>query len=200
MPRLRTLLPIVWVVFFISGVAGLIYEVVWARYLDLVLGGTTYAHIMVLTAFMGGMAGGAWWFGKRADSFRKPLVTYAILELAVGAWGLLFPLLFAILSKFYLLLAGPLGTTGPGGIVNKLLFSVLLLAPSTFLMGGTLPILVRAVTSIPEKVGRRVAGLYFINSLGATGGALLAGFALMVYEGLFSPLPPSICWWVVFFC
>ncbi|MFC1559255.1 hypothetical protein ACFL39_01555 [Gemmatimonadota bacterium] len=179
MPRVRTLIPTVWTVFFISGVAGLIYEVVWARYLDLVLGGTTYAHIMVLTAFMGGMAGGAWWFGQRADRIRKPLVTYAILELAVGAWGLLFPLLFAILSKFYLLLAGPLGTTGPGGIVNKLLFSVLLLAPSTFLMGGTLPLLVRVVTSIPEKVGRRVAGLYFINSLGATGGALLAGFALI---------------------
>ncbi|MFC1629099.1 hypothetical protein ACFL3H_08310 [Gemmatimonadota bacterium] len=179
MPRVRTLLPTVWAVFFVSGVAGLIYEVVWARYLDLVLGGTTYAHIMVLTAFMGGMAGGAWWFGQRADKFRRPLVTYAILELAVGAWGLLFPLLFVIASKFYLLLAGPLGTTGPGGIVNKLLFSVLLLVPSTFLMGGTLPILVRVVTSIPEKVGRRVAGLYFINSLGATGGALLAGFALI---------------------
>lgn len=179
MTRARALLPTVWTVFFISGVAGLVYEVVWARYLDLVLGGTTYAHIMVLTAFMGGMAGGAWWFGQRVDSFKKPLVVYAWLELAVGAWGLLFPLLFGILSQFYLALAGPLGTTGPGGIVNKLLFSVLLLAPSTFLMGGTLPILVRTVTSIPERVGRRVAGLYFINSLGATGGALLAGFALI---------------------
>ncbi len=179
MPRVRSLLPTVWIVFFISGVAGLIYEVVWARYLDLILGGTTYAHVMVLTAFMGGMAGGAWWLGKRADSFRRPIVTYAFLELAIGAWGLLFPLIFAVLSKFYLVLAGPLGTTGPGGIVNKLLFSILLLAPSTFLMGGTLPILVRAITSIPERVGRRVAGLYFINSLGATIGALLAGFALI---------------------
>jgi predicted membrane-bound spermidine synthase/tetratricopeptide (TPR) repeat protein len=184
MSRVRTLLPTVWIVFFISGVAGLIYEVVWARYLDLILGGTTYAHVMVLTAFMGGMAGGAWYFGKRADAFRRPIVTYAFLELAIGAWGLLFPLLFAAFSRIYLLLAGPLGTTGPGGIVNKLLFSVILLAPSTFMMGGTLPILVRAITSIPERVGRRVAGLYFINSLGAVGGALLAGFALIPGMGV----------------
>ncbi len=179
MKRTRWFLPAVWVAFFLSGSAGLIYEVVWARYLDLILGGTAYAHVMVLTAYMGGMALGAHVFGRRADTVREPLVVYSYLEMGVGLYGLLFPLLFPLISALYLILAGVIGTTGFGGVLNKGLSSVLLLAPSTFLMGGTLPLLMRALTDRPERVGRGVAGLYFINSIGAVIGALLAGFLLI---------------------
>lgn len=186
--RYRRLFISVWTAFFISGVAGLIYEVVWARYLDLILGGTAYAHTMVLAAYMGGLALGAWYFGRLADRFSSPLAVYAILELAIGGYGLLFPLLFSAGSGLYLLLAGPLGTTGFSGVINKLFISVLLLCPSTFVMGGTLPLLTRAVTALPDLVGRRVAGLYSINSLGAAGGALIAGFALIPGLGMRSTL------------
>lgn len=179
MNRTRFLLPAVWIAFFASGTAGLVYEVVWARYLDLVLGGTAYAHIMVLAAYMGGLALGAWFFGRLADRFSEPLVVYAYLEMAIGLYALAFPTLFSLGSGFYLLLAEPLGTVGIGGVVNKFIISVLLLGPSTFLMGGTLPLLTRAVTALPERVGRRVSGLYFINSLGAVCGALIAGFILI---------------------
>jgi len=85
--------PIVWTAFFISGAAGLVYEVVWARYLDLVLGGTTYAHTMVLAAYMGGLALGSWFFGRLADRIKRPLRLYVLLECGVALWGLLFPLL-----------------------------------------------------------------------------------------------------------
>lgn len=179
MHRSRWFFPSIWTAFFISGIAGLVYEVVWARYLDLVLGGTAYAHIMVLAAYMGGLALGAWCFGRLADRISEPLVVYTYLEIAIGVYGLAFPVLFSLGSSFYILLAGPLGTTGFGGIINKFINSLLLLGPSTFLMGGTLPLLTRTVTSLPDRVGRRVSGLYFINSLGAVCGALLAGFVLI---------------------
>lgn len=184
MNRTRRLFTVIWIAFFVSGTAGLVYEVVWARYLDLILGGTTYAHIMVLAAYMGGLASGAWFFGRLSDRLSEPLVIYSYLEMAIGVYGLAFPIIFSIGSGFYIFLAGFLGTTGIGGVVNKLLIAVLLLGPSTFMMGGTLPLLTRAVTVMPEMVGRRVSGLYFINSSGAVFGALAAGFFLIRWFGV----------------
>jgi len=155
--------PIVWTAFFISGA-------------------------MVLAAYMGGLALGSWFFGRLADRIKRPLRLYVLLECGVALWGLLFPLLFAAGSAFYLLLANGLGTTGLGGVANKFINSALLLGPSTFLMGGTLPLLTRVLTSSPGQVGRRVAGLYFINSIGAVSGALLAGFALIPAVGVTASL------------
>ena len=188
MQRTRWFLPAVWGAFFISGMAGLVYEVVWARYLDLVLGGTAYAHVMVLAAYMGGLALGAWVFGRLADRFREPLVIYTYLEMAIGVYGLLFPLLFAAGSALFLFLVSLLGSTGLTGTLNRFLVSILLLGPSTFLMGGTLPLLARAVTRFPRQTGTSVAGLYFINSSGAVIGALLAGFAMIPALGLSATL------------
>ncbi len=139
---------------------------------------------MVLAAYMGGLASGAWFIGRLADRLSEPLAVYSYLEMAIGVYGLAFPIIFSIGSGLYIFLAGFLGTTGTGGAVNKLLVSVLLLSPSTFMMGGTLPLLTRAVTALPEMVGRRVSGLYFINSSGAVFGALAAGFFLIRWFGV----------------
>ena len=43
-------------IFILSGAAGLIYEVVWARQLVLVFGNTTQSVSAILTGFFGGMA------------------------------------------------------------------------------------------------------------------------------------------------
>jgi predicted membrane-bound spermidine synthase/tetratricopeptide (TPR) repeat protein len=180
----RWLVPAVWAAFLLSGAAGLIYEVVWARYLSLVMGGTAYAQTVVLAAYMGGLALGARFFGRLADRMASPLKTYAILELVIGLYGLAFPLFLALGSGLYLFLAGVLGTGGVGGAVNRLLMAALLLGPSTFLMGGTLPLLARTVTRDPAHVGGRVGGLYFINSLGAVAGAVAAGFLLIPALGM----------------
>jgi predicted membrane-bound spermidine synthase len=184
MKRTRWFFPAIWGAFFLSGVAGLIYEVVWARYLDLLLGGTAYAHIMVLAAYMGGMALGAWVFGRLADRIAEPVAVYTYLELAIGTYGLLFAWLFTVAGGLYVTMAGLVGVGGVGAVLNKFLVSLLLVGPSTFLMGGTLPLLARAVTSMPDRVGRGVAGLYFINSIGAVTGALSAGFLIIPGMGL----------------
>ncbi len=55
--------------FILSGAAGLIYEVVWARQLVLVFGNTTQAVSAILTGFFGGMAiGSAFGGGSRIAS------------------------------------------------------------------------------------------------------------------------------------
>src|SRR5437867_4419654 len=76
---------------FISGAAGLVYEIVWARYLALFLGHTSYAVVAVLVAFMGGLALGNIWLGTRADRSPRPLAFYGWLEIGIGVYALIFP-------------------------------------------------------------------------------------------------------------
>ena len=80
----RSSFGVVAICFILSGIAGLIYQVVWSRYLALFLGHTSYALLAVLVAFMGGLALGNAWAGARADASRKPLAFYAWLEIGIG--------------------------------------------------------------------------------------------------------------------
>src|SRR5207237_1190564 len=72
---------------FLSGVSGLVYEVLWAKYLGLALGGSAPAHAVVLSVYMAGLSAGNYFFGARADRTRDPLRLYAWLELGICALG-----------------------------------------------------------------------------------------------------------------
>ncbi|MBI3587232.1 MAG: hypothetical protein HY088_08905, partial [Ignavibacteriales bacterium] len=72
---------IIALLFIISGAAGLMYQVVWFKYLSLFLGNTTYAQTVVLATFMGGLAIGASLWGRRADTSKHLLRIYAFLEI-----------------------------------------------------------------------------------------------------------------------
>src|SRR5690242_18192570 len=84
------MLPLLTIVFVVSGAAGLIYESIWSRYLSLLVGHSAYAQIIVLVIFLGGMSLGALLVGERSERLRQPLLAYAIVEAAVGVIGLLF--------------------------------------------------------------------------------------------------------------
>src|ERR1041385_9508221 len=87
--------------FFGSGMSGLVYQVVWVRELVLVFGATTFAVSTVLTAFMGGLALGSLYFGRRSESISRPLRLYGWLEIGIGLYGLVVPLIFAALPVIY---------------------------------------------------------------------------------------------------
>src|SRR5919197_2923032 len=74
--------------FFASGTSGLVYQVVWVRELVLVFGATTFAVSTVLTAFMGGLALGSYYFGRRSENLARPLRLYGLLDLGIGLYGL----------------------------------------------------------------------------------------------------------------
>jgi spermidine synthase len=87
----RLLFPFAVFCLLLSGAAGLVYQVVWLRYLSLFLGHTSYAVVAVLMAFMGGLAIGNAWLGARADLTARPLALYAWLEIGIGLCALAFP-------------------------------------------------------------------------------------------------------------
>lgn len=164
--------------FFISGASGLMYQVVWARQLTLIFGATTFAISTVLTVFMGGLALGSYYGGRR--NAVRPLRTYGLLEISIGLYGLLIPAIFAVMPQIYGL-AKPL----PFLAVSLMRFAlaVLVLALPTGLMGATLPILSKFFAS-GGLIGLRVGSLYSANTFGAVAGSLASGFLLMPALGM----------------
>ena len=77
-PQLSTVA--ILVCFFLSGAAGLIYQVSWVKSLGLIFGHTVYAVTTVLAVFMGGLAMGSAWFGGRAEREARPVALYAGLN------------------------------------------------------------------------------------------------------------------------
>ncbi|MGM0597835.1 MAG: fused MFS/spermidine synthase, partial [Myxococcota bacterium] len=172
---------IVSILLFFSGVAGLVYEVIWTRILHYSFGGTQAAAATVLATFMGGMAIGAALGGKLAEKFDRPLLVYAILQLFIAIFGLLFtPLLYHL--DFIYNFTSPFINRGILTTV-RFLVGVLIMGAPTIAMGATLPVIARGVVS-KDTTGRGVGVLYFVNTLGAVLGTLLAGFIIIPGDGL----------------
>ncbi len=174
--------PFVLILFTLSGVSGLVYELVWIRLLSQLLGGTTFAISAVLAAFMGGLALGSRFFGGRADATRRPLRMYAFLEIAIALLGLGVHAAIVFLKPSYVAMAQTL----PEGSLSFLRVGValLLLLPPTFFMGGTLPVLGRYIVRSSERLGRGLGLLYAVNTFGAVLGVFLAGFVFIPALGL----------------
>ena len=58
-PQARSVLPILLALFVLSGIAGLIYEIVWYQLLQLVIGSTAISLGVLLATFMGGLCLGS---------------------------------------------------------------------------------------------------------------------------------------------
>jgi len=164
---------------FLSGAAGLIYQVAWTKELGLVFGHTVYAITTVLAAFMGGLAAGSAILGRWSARGSRPIRLYAGIELAIAATGVLTFVGLSLTRTLYLEIDRASAGSAPLMIVARFLGSFLVLLPPTFLMGGTLPILVAGVVRRAGELGVRLGCLYWINTGGAALGAVAAGFVLL---------------------
>ncbi len=174
--------------FLLSGVAGLVYQMVWMRYLATIFGTSEQAIVTVLVAYMGGLAAGAWASAKLLPGLKRPILTYALLELTIAISALLVPWLLEFVGRVHVaMMGGQLSPPSDGGILKSLaglgLGCVVLLIP-TACMGATLPILARGVVHRSEQIGRRIGWLYGLNTLGAVVGVVLAAFFLIPSVGL----------------
>ncbi|MBK9064985.1 MAG: hypothetical protein IPL89_17655 [Acidobacteria bacterium] len=170
--------------FFVSGAAGLAYEVLWSRHLALLFGANAEAVGLVLAVFMSGLGLGSRAFGGLADRTRAPLRLYAALEAGIGVFALATGPLLAAVARAFPALAAALGG-GPAATASaKAFLAALVLFPPAFLMGGTLPALARALAREAARAPRVVSLLYAVNLLGAVSGAALTGFWAVENAGL----------------
>lgn len=179
------LLLIVATLFFLSGSAGLVYQVLWMRSLGLFFGSDMYGVSIILSTFMSGLALGSWLGGRFAERTPRPLLWYGVAELGIGLIALRFD---AILAGFDPLLQsvyaeGDAGARALFQTVRILLASATLLVPTT-LMGATLPLILKHFVRRSGELGRVGAAFYALNTLGALAGTLLAGFVLLPRLGM----------------
>jgi spermidine synthase len=170
---------ILYVIFFLSGATGLVYEVIWVRLTGLVFGNTSHAISVVLGAFMAGLALGSWKLGQKVDRISNPLRMYGLLEIGIGISAALVPTVFHALNSFYWTIAPSVGWIPGGAGFIRFATSFIVLITPTFLMGGTLPVLTRYFTNRIDEVERKVGVLYALNTFGAAAGSLLAALVLI---------------------
>ena len=176
---------ILYVIFLLSGAAGLIYESIWTRYLGLFVGHSAYAQVIVLVIFLGGMSVGSYLIGRRTLTIERPLVWYAVVELIIGAIGLLFHQVFVGTTALAYDSVFPALGHGLLQMMVKWGLAAVLILPQSVLLGMTFPLMSAGVVRRnPNQSGRALSMLYFTNSAGASIGVLVAGFYLVGRVGL----------------
>ncbi len=190
--RRSVFLAVVYLIFFLSGAAALIYQVVWTRSLSLVFGGSHLAVTTVLTVFMGGLALGGLTLGWRARHSKRLLRLYGLLELGVAVCALAFVALIRLYPAIYVPVAR-LAVTSPLYLAFvRVAFAVFALIVPATLMGGTLPVLSSFVSARAEDLGGRLSFLYACNTFGAVAGAAASGFFLLRYYSVTTALAVAV--------
>ncbi len=174
------------VMFVVSGAAGLVFEVALQRSLTRAFGVSALATSTVLAAWMAGLALGALLFGRLADRSPAPLRLYAWLELGIAACAAVMPFAVPVaIGGFASVARGrSLDEAFVRGGLLVMAFGITLVP--TLLMGGTLPPVARALASKNELVRSNgdLARLYTANVLGAAIGAALGSYVFLPGLGL----------------
>lgn len=201
----------VFALFFFSGVAGLVYQVLWLRRLSLVFGVTVYAATTVLASFMAGLAIGSLLAGRLLRRRVPALQAFGVAEILVGITGLASPWLLDAASAIYLAVHRAAPESLGWLTVARLVCSFAILAVPTALMGMTLPLLSAAVNThttrqaSPGSTGATIGRLYALNTAGAMVGTLATGFFLIPAIGIertflvaavINVAVGSVAWWL----
>ena len=189
MPRVSTG-SCLYVLFFLSGLTCLLYEVAWIRLITLQIGGTTIAVSTTVTAFMGGLALGAWLVSLLRDRVHRPVFLYGWLELGISLFALmsswLVPSWMSWLDHFGI-------QSGVFSMMVRSLWASLLLLLPCMAMGATLPLLAYALPGEANDREKGTVVLYTINAIGAFCGVVLAGYILLPLVGTMRALVMAAC-------
>jgi spermidine synthase len=160
-----------------SGAASLIFQLLWIKQLSLVVGVEVRAIAAVVSAYFLGLALGSAFWGRIADRVTRPFRLYGLIEIGVALAG--------VAATFLLAGAAPVFArveASSGVLAWALPFAAVGLPAA--LMGGTLPVLAKALSSEGRSISAAAARLYSANTAGAVVGALLPALALIPSLGV----------------
>ncbi|MCK9420326.1 MAG: spermidine synthase [Nitrospirae bacterium] len=174
---------------FLTGTASFIYEIGWIRMLSLVLGSSTHAFELMLSAFIFGLAFGGLWIQRRIDGIAAPERTLAYVQVVMGLLALSTLLLYGNTFEVMKWLVQTLSRTNTGYALFNLSSNAIALAvmlPTTFCAGMTLPLITYQL--IRQGHGERSIGqVYAANTVGAILGVFFAihvGMPMLGLKGL----------------
>ncbi|MFQ5494169.1 MAG: fused MFS/spermidine synthase [Phycisphaerae bacterium] len=176
----------------LSGLSALVYEVAWSRTITLLIGSSTYAFSLMLTAFILGLALGAALFGRLADRSRDPVRALGVVEILIGLSALAVVPLFGRLPFFLTDLIVRLSESFWRLQLTEFgLICAIMMVPAV-LMGAAFPLAVRIYTTSTASVGRSVGAIYSANTLGSIIGAFAGGFLLLPLLGIQNTLLAAV--------
>lgn len=164
--------------FFLAGFTTFVYEIAWARPLQIIFGSTIFAASTILTAFLAGFSIGAFILGRKGDGINNPLKAFAFIQLGIGVYGFLMIGIIRILPAIYI----PLSALPGMNFVPFMICFLVLIVPAT-LMGASWPLVNKSFIN-PDNSGSGAGILYSSNSLGSSLGPLAAGFFMMPVLGI----------------
>jgi len=157
---------------FVAGLCGMGFEVVWLRVLMPSFNNSAYGFACITFVFLMGLGGGSWL------AARLPAMGFEALG-GLQILAALFAYVGYRVFELAELLQIKLGTMGPSTIRPVVLApaieALVILLPLALLQGMLLPIALRLVAG-KRETGPAAARLYFWNTVGGIGGALVAGF------------------------
>ncbi len=161
-------------VFFFSGFASLMYQVVWQRLLTVYYGVGAVATTLIVTTYMLGLGLGALAGGALAERVDRRVRWDVVIEWVLGVFGIASPWLLDFLGR------RTAGASYPVALACMAAF----LALPTLLMGATLPLLTKIVNALQRDFLKSLSFLYFVNTLGAAAGAMFASYGVISLWGL----------------
>jgi spermidine synthase len=172
------------ILFFVSGMTGLSYEVIWFKQFSHVWGSSTLAMGSVVGSFLFGLGLGGYLCGRIADRVRRPVFWYGLFEIGVGLLATVIPWGTDLVWRFSAQYYAALRESFVAYALVRCATTLLVIGPACLLMGGTLPLLVRQFAP-RAGLGRAAGWLYGVNTLGAAAGCYFIGFHLLPELGLF---------------
>jgi spermidine synthase len=176
---------IILIAFVFSGMAALIYAVVWIRPLQFVFGSTIYTVSIIFAVFMAGLALGSQIISRYVDKIQNLPKAYALMELGIGLYGVLLLSLFGLFPDIYRAIYPLHKSFYVFEFFQFISIFGILLIPTT-LMGATFPVVAKFYTK--EKIGKGIGEIYSANNLGAIIGSFAAGFILIPILGIKSTI------------
>ncbi len=168
-----------------TAVASFVYEIAWIRMLSLVLGSATHSFELMLSAFILGLALGAFWIRTRADTLDNPLRLLGNVQWMMGLLAVGTLPLYLMSFDWMSTVLGTVASNENGYRVFTVFrygIALLIMLPATFCAGMTLPLITRLLM---KSSGERAIGtVYAVNTLGSILGVILAGLVLMPLVGL----------------
>ncbi|NNM83476.1 MAG: fused MFS/spermidine synthase [Burkholderiales bacterium] len=149
----------------VSGLTGVAYEVLWARMISIQFGANIFGVVFTVTAFMAGLGIGSL-AGMRWKA-KNPILTFSLLEAGVAIYALFLPSMLHVATSDIEMLSSRLDLVAWYGLQGAVSIAFLMLPAAA--MGASFPMVLKA----GEASGLKVGTLYGINTAGAAIGALL---------------------------
>jgi len=170
----------------LTGASSFLYEIAWIRMLSLVLGSSTHAFELMLSAFILGLALGGYWIRKSLDNLPNPLTTLGFIQILMGLLALATLLSYGQTFNLMSYLLTALTKSEPGYLLFNLFshgLAMLVMLPATICAGMTLPILTHYLITRGAGEGA-IGNIYAANTLGAIVGVIIGVQLIMPTLGV----------------